>query len=660
MRPHRILLVLFLTWSVACAFPVERRDWSEYTGPGAAALQSEQAALPDFPDPVEPWNRGAGVFNHGVMVGLVAPISWIYRLIIPKFGRERIQKAATNIVYPRRLMANLFSGEFKAAGNETLRFLTTTTIGIGGLFDPATRFGIPITKADFGKTFAKWGWRRSTFVTLPILGPSTVRDGTGLIPDTLLNPTTYAFLVTVVPVGMILSLNELSDFVGFYKRFTSSNFDPYRLSRLVWLLDRERVTTELPDEVDDTGAVQTLEAVFLAPRDPKFIDRTRTRSVRIPTTGKKLPYNFRMQDDPAPMVFVVPGLGGHRLGGGPMALAEMAWERGFSVVVISNSMNFEFMDRAASVALPGNAPADAADVHVALDAIHRDLEDRYPERITAHALMGYSLGAFHTLFIASSATDPEDKLIDFDRYVALDSPVRLVEGMRKLDGFFNVPLQLPPEQREGAILAVLHKALRLAGEEREEKSDDSYSRSDMADLGESGLQPSRELPFTDLQAKFLIGLAFRITLSDVIFQSQEREDLGVLQTRRTWFRRHSAYREIEEYSFEGYVYAFVLPYYCKVLQTVCDPEKLISMNTLQSIAEGLEANDKIRNFANKNDFLTTAEDREWVTDLLGPERSYFFPRGGHLGNLHKPVIQERVMTSLTDLLPDTTSVASAL
>jgi hypothetical protein len=360
-----------------------------------------------------------------------------------------------------------------------------------------------------------------------------------------------------------------------------------------------------------------------------------------------------MQPEPAPIVFIVPGLGAHRLGGSPQALAEMAWDRGFSVAVISSSMNFEFMDRAGSVALPGNAPADAADVHVALDAIHRDVEARHPGQITAHALMGYSLGAFHTFFIAAAVSDPSNSLVRFDRYVALDSPVRLIEGMRKLDGFFNVPLQLPPEQRDPAILAVLHKALRLAEEERSDEEDPRYSRSEMADLGDAGLRPGRELPFTSLQAKFLIGLAFRLTLSDVIFQSQEREDLDVLKTRRTWFRRHSAYREIEEYSFAEYVFAFVLPYYCEVLQTVCDAEELIAMNELQSIAEGLRANPDIRSFANKNDFLTTPEDREWLGDLLGPERSYFFPRGGHLGNLHKPVIQERVMTTLVDLLPPT-------
>jgi len=652
VRPLRVLLLASLCLATACAFPVERRSWADYDGPGAEFFHQEEVSLPHFPDPLETWNRGAGTFNHFFLVGLVSPLSRVYRFVIPKYLRERIQNAAVNVVYPRRLFASLLEGQFRAAGDETLRFLTNTTVGIGGLYDPASRWGIPLTKADFGRTFAAWGWRRSTFVTLPLAGPSTVRDAVGLVPDTLLDPVTYAGLVTSFPVGLSLQFNELSDFTPFYKRFTSSTYDPYRLSRLVWLLDRERVTFKLPKRSDDTGAVQTLEAVFLAPRDPNFVKRVRTRSVLIPTTGKELPYCIRMQPEPAPIVFVVPGLGANRLGGGPQALAEMAWDRGFSVVVISSSMNFEFMEHAGSVALPGSAPADAADVHVALDAIHRDIEARHPDRITAHALMGYSLGAFHTLYIAAAVTDPSNSLVRFDRYVSLDSPIRLIEGMQKLDSFFNVPLQLPPEERDPAILAVLHKALGLAEEERTTEEKPRYSRSEVADLGDAGLRPGRELPFTSLEAKFLIGLAFRLTLSDVIFQSQLREDLGVLKTRHTWFRRHSAYREIQEYSFAEYVFAFVLPYYCDVLQTVCNAEELIAMNDLRSIAAGLKANPDIRQFSNKNDFLTTPEDREWLGDLLGPERTYFFPRGGHLGNLHKPVIQERVMASLADLVPE--------
>jgi len=636
-----------LLLTLACAHPVERRDWSTFDGPGAEHFRGEQVLPPDFGDPIEPWNRAAGLFNHGFMVGVVAPLGRVYRLVIPKPVRRRIQKFAVNLVYPRRLVANLLQGKLRPAGDETLRFLTNTTLGVAGFFDPAGHWGIHAPPdEDFGQVFATWGWRRSTFITLPLGGPSTLRDGVGLIPDTLLNPASYFF-----PAGPALTFNELSDFVDFYKRFTGSNADPYFLARLLWLINRERVSFELSTESENTAAVQTLEAIFLSPQDPRFATRMRTRSVPMATTGRNLPYSFRLQEDPAPLVFVVPGLGAHRQSDGALALAEMAWRNGYSVAVVSSSMNFEFMERAASVPVPGHAPTDAADVHAALDGIYRDLAERHPDRVTARALMGYSLGAFHALFIAAGATDPSGQWIDFDAFVTLDAPVRLMHGLKQLDGFYDVPLLLPPEQRDAAILAVLHKAMELASQDPAARPEAAYSRSDMADLGDIDIQPQRELPFTNLQAEFLIGLAFRLTLLDIVYTSQQREDLGVLASRHGPFRRHAVYREIMEYSFAEYAFAFVLPYYCERRMLLCDEDELIAGNDLHAIAAGLRDNSRIRHFANVNDFLTTDEDVEWLAQLLGPKRVCFFPEGGHLGNLHQAAVQRQVMHALVELVP---------
>jgi ABC-type transporter lipoprotein component MlaA len=636
-----------LLTTLACAHPVERRDWSDFEGPGAEYLQAEGVLPPVFPEPVEPWNRSVDAFNHGLMLGVVAPLASGYRFVVPKVVRRRIQKFAVNLVYPRRLMANLLQGRGGAAGTETLRFLTNTTVGVLGFFDPASHWGIGAPpEEDFGQVFANWGWERSTFVNLPFAGPATVRDGLGLIPDTLLDPAAWFF-----PAGPMLSFNELTDFVEFYRRFTGSNRDPYFLYRLLWLINRERVTFELSSDAEDTAAVQTLEAVFLAPRDPTFASGMRTHTVQAAAEGEELPYSARMQPAPAPLVFVVPGLGTHRMGGGALALAEMAFDQGYSVAVISNAMNFEFMERGASVPVPGHSPRDAADVHRALDAIFHDLSARHPDRITSRALLGYSLGAFHALFIAAGETDPSGQWIDFDGYVALDPPVRLLHGLNKLDGFFNVLLRLPPEERDSAMVSVLHKAIGLAQQAPGAPEEEVYSRWELADLGSVDMWPHHELPVTNLQAEFLIGMAFRLSLLDIIYASQEREDLGVLLSEHGWFRRHARYREIMDYSFAEYLFAFVVPYYCERLETLCDADELIRQNDLHAIAPALRRNPRIRHFANENDFLTSGEDVAWLTELLGPERVRFFPRGGHLGNLHRPGVQRQVTEALAELVP---------
>jgi hypothetical protein len=328
----------------------------------------------------------------------------------------------------------------------------------------------------------------------------------------------------------------------------------------------------------------------------------------------------------------------------------MAWERGFSVAIVSSALSFEFVERGASVPVPGHAPVDARDVHLALDAIDRDLGARYPDRIGARVYLGYSLGAFHGFYIAAEESDPGGKLVDFDRYLLLDPPVRLLYGMERLDAFFDVPLALPEDEREAEVRRILLKAVAVARRAQETRlGTGGYGRIEATDLGAGTLTPAIELPFSNEEAEFLIGLAFRRSLQSLLYASQEREDLGVLLTERRRLRRLPAYEEIGGYSFEMYLFAFVLPYHRDRLGTIASAEQMIAMNDLRAIAEPLRGHPRLRVFANRNDFLTSTEDVEWLTALVGPQRVRFFPSGGHLGNLHRPDVQAEVMASLGDL-----------
>src|SRR5262249_32392786 len=157
--------------------------------------------------------------------------------------------------------------------------------------------------------------------------------------------------------------------------------DSYDDARLLWSLAREaRIerTTHAVGQGESTGATQSLEAAFLGPRDPAFARCLTTGWVTMPTTGRRLPYSYRLQPGQSPIVFLVPGLGPHRLGSASIALAEMAWQRGFSVAIVSSALSAEFTELGSSVPVPGHAPVDAHDVHVALDAIDRDLAAREP------------------------------------------------------------------------------------------------------------------------------------------------------------------------------------------------------------------------------------------------------------------------------------------
>jgi hypothetical protein len=109
------------------------------------------------------------------------------------------------------------------------------------------------------------------------------------------------------------------------------------------------------------------------------------------------------------------------------------------------------------------------------------------------------------------------------------------------------------------------------------------------------------------------------------------------------------------YSYSEYLYGFVLPYYRDRLKRLASAEELVAQNDLHAIAAPLRGNPRLRVFANRNDFLTSGEDIDWLTELVGRERVAFFPSGGHLGNLHQPEVQDAIMDSLADLLPPATA-----
>ncbi|HXK24628.1 MAG TPA: VacJ family lipoprotein [Myxococcota bacterium] len=651
MRGWGVLGVVVAALAAGCAYPVQRHDWSDYHGPGARYFHMEELRPPNPPDPLEPANRSVSFVNHVLVEGIAEPVGQVYRLIVPLFVRERLRDFAANLLWPRNLVANLLEAHFDHAGTETARFAINTTVGIGGLWDPAQHlWSIDPHPEDFGQVFGVWGWRPSTFLMLPVFGPSSVRDTVGLVPDTLLDPVTY--FPFAPGAGIALAYNDLVDSIEPYRRFVRSSFDPYDDARIVWTIRRDEQISEPPPprpEGDNTAAVQTLESAFLAPRSAKFWERLETGHAAIASTGRELPYSYRLQPGAAPVVYVVPGLGTHRLGNSTLALAEMAWQRGFSVVLVSNAMCFEFMENAASVSVPGHAPMDARDAHAALDAISRDLKAHFPGRMLGRVYMGYSLGAFHGFFIAASETDPANRRVSFDRYVLLDPPVRLVEGLGKLDRFYNAPLAYPPDERAIEVRRILRKAMQVAKQGLEEGGAPGYTRVDTTELGSEGLEPAAELPFTNLEAEYLIGLSFRRTLLSILWVSQQREDLGVLRTQRSPLRRWAAYEEMSEYSYTEYLYAFVLPYYRDHLGLVFTAKQLVQENDLHTLTLPLRANPKLRVFANTNDFLTTSEDVQWLTEVVGSEHVSLFPTGGHLGNLNRPSVQRAIMDSIEDL-----------
>ena len=144
-----------------------------------------------FPDPLEPLNRGTLRFNQRVDALLIEPVARVYRYVVPNQVRHGFQRILANLNAPAILVNDLLQREWRDGGVTAARFALNSTIGVGGIFDPARDFGYDPHSSDFGQTMALEGVASGPFLMLPFAGPVTVRDGLGYLVDVMFRPTTY-------------------------------------------------------------------------------------------------------------------------------------------------------------------------------------------------------------------------------------------------------------------------------------------------------------------------------------------------------------------------------------------------------------------------------------------------------------------------------------
>jgi phospholipid-binding lipoprotein MlaA len=157
---------------------------------GCAANPAKHPASPH--DPLQGFNRGVFKFNDALDRGVAKPVAKAYRAVTPQPVRTGIGNFIANLRMPLTLVNDLLQGKVRAAWSDTGRLLLNTTMGIGGLFDVATKAGIDHNDEDFGQTLGAWGVPAGPFLMIPFLGPSDMRDAPTRVADAFANPATYA------------------------------------------------------------------------------------------------------------------------------------------------------------------------------------------------------------------------------------------------------------------------------------------------------------------------------------------------------------------------------------------------------------------------------------------------------------------------------------
>lgn len=146
------------------------------------------ANVPGAYDPWEKYNRKMHRFNMAVDKGIARPLARAYTKVVPRPVRLGVSNFFNNLGQPVSILNALLQGKPKQAAQSLGRFALNSTLGIAGIFDPASDAKLPNRSEDFGQTLGVWGWKRSRYLELPLFGPRTVRDAFGALGDAPLSP----------------------------------------------------------------------------------------------------------------------------------------------------------------------------------------------------------------------------------------------------------------------------------------------------------------------------------------------------------------------------------------------------------------------------------------------------------------------------------------
>ena len=187
-------------------------------------------------DPFEETNRSIYEFNESLDSNVLEPVSRAYKNNMPEAAQKGIGNFLDNLGDVSTLANQILQFKPIESAETLARILVNTTIGLGGLFDVASDMGLITEDEDFGQTMAVWGVEQGPYVVLPLLGPSTVRDGIGTYVD-LTSPANMVDEIDEVGVSVINVVDKRVDLLPITDILDQSD-DPYITMRSSYLQKR--------------------------------------------------------------------------------------------------------------------------------------------------------------------------------------------------------------------------------------------------------------------------------------------------------------------------------------------------------------------------------------------------------------------------------------
>ncbi len=336
---------------------------------------------------------------------------------------------------------------------------------------------------------------------------------------------------------------------------------------------------------------------------------------------KDFVYLQAFQKHEAPLIFVIAGTGAAFHSANNIALMKAFYQAGFHVAGITSPTHQNFVVSASTTAVPGDLRRDAEDLYRIMEGIREKLPKKV--KVSEYYLTGYSLGGIQAAFV--SKLDEDRQVFNFSKVLLINPPVSLYSSIGKLDRMLeNVPGGMTNFNRFYKQLVHLVS--------------DAYKKSDSVKFNEQLIYKAfKENPPSDEELAAVIGFAFRLSSSSMIFSADVMTNYGFIKpanVRLTKTTSLTTYAEVGmRVGFTDYFHEFFYPYY-KAIDPSLTRDAMVADNSLYSIEDYLRSTPKIGIVTNRDDIILEQGEIDFFPEVFG-DRAMIYPHGGHLGNLQQ-------------------------
>lgn len=597
----------------------------------------------------ERFNRKLFNFNLKLNRCIIRPVNIVWASMVPKCAIDKFQNAYTNINYPIRLVSCLLQKDFKTAKSETARFAVNTTIGGAGLFDPAkNKLKIEPRDEDMAQVLAHYNIKKGPYLVLPIVR-GNVRDLVGQLLNCPLRPLSYIPIAGGI-ANAVLCLNNATYSQPIIKKVDESYADPYEIARLYdgvsryiknENLDRDEVLREkivaqnivpvcntscaaivksdieLKNYNPQSPLIDSLRTSLFRELDPKksawadlsvwnnsFNKQIKLGSVKIEPNRPEYKYRYILQKNKtSPVAIIYPSIGEGIRSDHSDVFAKILYLKGYSVVIEGSPFHWEFVKSMPDGYKPGLPAQDAKYLRLVSAKILDNVELKKKHKFTNRIIVGTSYGAMTALF--TGAQEESEDTLNISKYVVVNPPIELFYSLKKLDKDCedwkcdDSDLKMRTAVAAQKVVKATQKICKDTPEQIEQKE-------------------SEYLPFTDAEAKMIIGFIMKQKLSDVVF-TLEHGCRG---------KKCELYDSINKMSYEEYSKKYMFA------DTGKSPEQFTYDVSLRSIGDFLKDSDKYKIYHTQDDFFTNQEQLAWLKQQSG-DRTVIFNNGSHLGFLYR-------------------------